>query len=238
MDADDIHDHLDDLTTSIDTLTSTLQPLLSTPLSTTTSKLPLLDKAKLYVLATYALESLLFSSLRLSGVDAKAHPVFEELARVKGYFGKIKKAEEGGRDSSGRARVDKEAVGRFVRAGLAGNERADRGEKRKAEATVGTHTRFDGSAKRIRRLETGGSGDGNGSQKVQKHTKFDEDGDGGEVHVGSKERKKKSSKPPKSSGEALQSLLGSDSTDQSKRGKRGKKSKGQKLEDERADEMK
>ena len=146
----DLHPLLTDLSTEIDALTTTLTPLISHPLSQQTATLPLLDQAKLYALATYAIESLLFSSLRLSGVDAKAHPVFQELGRVKEYFGKIRVAESGGAGGSakkgGGVRVDREAVGRFIRAGLAGNERLDReraaaGAKRKLE---GVHTRFDG----------------------------------------------------------------------------------------------
>ncbi|KAF2163092.1 hypothetical protein M409DRAFT_57766 [Zasmidium cellare ATCC 36951] len=166
---------LSDLTTNIDTLTTALQPLLSQPLTASTSKQPLLDKAKTYILTVYALESLLFTALRLSGTDAKTHPIFAELQRVKGYFGKITAAEEmGAGGGTVRARVDREAAGRFVKAGLAGNERYDRerrereareraGAKRKLEA-MGTHTRFEeGVAKKSKATEGesvvgGGSG--------------------------------------------------------------------------------
>ena len=48
-----LDDRLDDLTEAID-------PLLSSPLSESTSRLPIVDKAKLHVLHVYALESLLF----------------------------------------------------------------------------------------------------------------------------------------------------------------------------------
>jgi exosome complex protein LRP1 len=152
METPDLHPLLEDLETQIDDLTDSLSPFLAGPLSYQTSKLPLLDQAKLYVLATYAIESLLFSSLRLSGVDAKAHPVFQELGRVKEYFQKIKAAETGGAGAKkgGSGRIDKEAAGRFIRAGLAGNERLDRereraGAKRKLESlSEGVLTRFDG----------------------------------------------------------------------------------------------
>jgi exosome complex protein LRP1 len=82
----DLPDLVEDLEVNIDELTSTLSPLLSTPLSTTATSLPLLDKAKLYVLAAYAIESLLFSTLQASGVDAKSHALFAELARLRTYF--------------------------------------------------------------------------------------------------------------------------------------------------------
>lgn len=83
MDPPLLTDHLDDLESQIDDLTTALQPLTAQPLLTTASTLPLLDKAKLYILLSYAIESLLFQSLLTSGVDAKAHPIFVELARLK-----------------------------------------------------------------------------------------------------------------------------------------------------------
>ena len=171
METPDLHPLIEDLTSNIDDLSDSLTPLLAGPLSHQTSKLPLLDQAKLYVLATYAIESLLFSSLRLSGVDAKAHPVFQELSRVKEYFNKIKAAESGGAGAKKGGRIDKEAAGRFIRAGLAGNERYDReraergereraGAKRKLEGLgEGVHTRFDGIAEIRRGTEDEGSGE-------------------------------------------------------------------------------
>lgn len=50
-------EHLED---NIDDLEESLEPLLATALSATTKKLPVLDKAKLYVLIVYSIESLLF----------------------------------------------------------------------------------------------------------------------------------------------------------------------------------
>ncbi|KAI5364743.1 Putative exosome-associated factor Rrp47/DNA strand repair C1D [Septoria linicola] len=158
-----IQPQIEDLITNIDDLEAALGPIIKTALGTTTSKLPLLDKAKLYVLATYAIESILFSYLRLNGVDAKSHPVFQELTRVKEYFNKIGTAETAGVGSKNR--IDKDAAGRFIKAGLSGNDKydADRkerqerekaGAKRKLEnMSTGTHTRFDGAAKRTKAQE-------------------------------------------------------------------------------------
>lgn len=165
MDTSEVESLVEDLGGNIDDLEEALQPILRAALSATASKLPLLDKAKLYVLATYAIESILFSALRLNGTDAKSHPVFQELSRVKEYFGKIKTAETAGQKRS--TVVDKEAAGRFIKHGLAGNEKYDReraerqarekvGAKRKLEEmSTGTHTRFDGAAKRIRASDQG-----------------------------------------------------------------------------------
>ncbi|KXT04758.1 hypothetical protein AC578_9712 [Pseudocercospora eumusae] len=154
---------IEDLTGDVDDLESALQPIIQSALSASTSKLPLLDKAKLYVLATYAIESILFSYLRLNGVDAKSHSIFQELSRVKEYFNKIKNVEAVASGPS--ARLDTDAAGRFIKAGLSGNakydadrkerqERERAGAKRKLEEiSVGKHTRFDGIAKRIKAQE-------------------------------------------------------------------------------------
>lgn len=56
-------EHLED---NIDELEDNLEPLLSIALTATTKKLPLLDKAKLYVLIVYSIESLLFCEFKKS----------------------------------------------------------------------------------------------------------------------------------------------------------------------------
>ena len=60
MDTSKVLSLLEQLDGEIDDLDDSLAPLLTTALSETASKLPLLDKAKLYVLVTYAIESILF----------------------------------------------------------------------------------------------------------------------------------------------------------------------------------
>ncbi|KAF2674604.1 hypothetical protein BT63DRAFT_15455 [Microthyrium microscopicum] len=143
MDTSTVQTALTTLTSDIDALTTALQPLLSEPTNSLASPLPLLDKAKLYTTSTYAIESLLFSALRLSGADAKAHPVFAELARVKAYFDKVKEAEH----PEMKPRIDKEAAGRFVKAGLAGNtkrkfEDGDEGVARGKEDGLGKKSKL------------------------------------------------------------------------------------------------
>lgn len=54
--------------------------------------------------------------LRLHGVNAKEHPVFRELARVKQYFGKIQALEAEPEQRT--MTLDKEAAGRFIKHGL------------------------------------------------------------------------------------------------------------------------
>ncbi|KAF8853957.1 hypothetical protein BDZ45DRAFT_657289 [Acephala macrosclerotiorum] len=142
MDSTKVAALLELLDDEIDELEESLAPLIKTALSETSSRLPLLDKAKLYVLVTYAIESMLFSYLRLNGVKAREHPVFVELSRVKQYFDKITVAETPAKERQ--VAPDKQAVARFIKAGLAGNdkydlERAEREAKERAKA----HIRFN-----------------------------------------------------------------------------------------------
>ncbi|KAI8957485.1 Sas10/Utp3/C1D family-domain-containing protein [Daldinia sp. FL1419] len=118
MDPPNISPQLDRLDDELDNLENALRPILGN-ISDVANKLPLLDKAKLYVLATYSIESMLFSSLRLNGVDAKQHPVFKELARVRQYFDKIKNIETP--PEKPEQTLNKEAAIRFIRADLAEN---------------------------------------------------------------------------------------------------------------------
>ncbi|PGH26713.1 hypothetical protein AJ80_01659 [Polytolypa hystricis UAMH7299] len=139
METPDITPLVDQLEDDIDDLEDVLEPLLSQALSATTQKMPVLDKAKLHVLVTYTLESMIFSYLRLHGVNAKEHPVFKELTRVKQYMEKIKALETGPEKRT--MTLDKQAAGRFIKHGLAGNdkydlERAEREAKEKAMAML------------------------------------------------------------------------------------------------------
>jgi exosome complex protein LRP1 len=51
---------LEQLDGDVDDLEEALRPILESPVSETSNKLPVLDKAKFHVLVTYALESLIF----------------------------------------------------------------------------------------------------------------------------------------------------------------------------------
>ncbi|MCJ1358812.1 MAG: hypothetical protein MMC33_008812 [Icmadophila ericetorum] len=66
--------------------------------------------------------------LRLNGVEAKEHPVFRELVRVKEYFEKIKKVED---EESKRVKLslDKAAASRFIKHALAQGKDATGGIK-------------------------------------------------------------------------------------------------------------
>jgi exosome complex protein LRP1 len=60
---------------------------------------------------------LLPAYLRLNGVKAREHPVFQELTRVKQYFDKIKAAETPVEKRENMS-IDKQAAARFIKAGL------------------------------------------------------------------------------------------------------------------------
>lgn len=142
MDCSKVLNLLNDLDDQLDGLEESLNPLLQAPLSVTASKLPLLDKAKLYVLITYAIESMLFSYLRLKSINAREHPVFNELARVRQYFEKLKQAESP--PAQRNLTVDKGAAGRFIKAGLAGNDKFDlQKAEQQAKERAKAHIRFN-----------------------------------------------------------------------------------------------
>ncbi|KAK1837680.1 exosome-associated family protein [Colletotrichum chrysophilum] len=118
----DMSNELDKLETHIDSLEDALKPLVS-DLPQMSSELPLLDKAKMFALTAYAIESLLFSSLRLQGVDAKDHNVMTELKRVQQYFAKIKQVEEAQNPSQRTMTVNTEAATRILKADLQGDDK-------------------------------------------------------------------------------------------------------------------
>jgi exosome complex protein LRP1 len=120
-DVKDITPDLDRLDDQLDDLEETLQPLLGN-LEGMASELPLLDKAKLFSLTAYAIESLLFSSLKLEGSDTQTQAVLTELKRIQQYFGKIKNIEAPPAEESRSMRVNQEAAARILKADLSDNK--------------------------------------------------------------------------------------------------------------------
>ncbi|KAK4042179.1 Sas10/Utp3/C1D family-domain-containing protein [Parachaetomium inaequale] len=119
MDVSDVTPQLDQLEAELNKAQDSLGPLLG-DIGDISSKLPLLDKAKLYVLVAYTIEALLFSTLRLNGVDTKNHPIFTELTRVKQYVDKIEKLENPPAERENT--VNTEATARFLRSDLGDNK--------------------------------------------------------------------------------------------------------------------
>ncbi|KAI1610656.1 Sas10/Utp3/C1D family-domain-containing protein [Exophiala viscosa] len=118
---------VEQLEENIEDLEENFEPLLEreSDFASITKKLPLLDRAKLNVLVVYAIESLLFSYLKLQGVDAKEHAVFRELARVRQYFEKIKNAEPGAVTAQPSVTLNREAAERVIKHALARNDKYD-----------------------------------------------------------------------------------------------------------------
>lgn len=134
-DIKDLKPDLRKLENQLDHLEESLEPLMGN-LQELSSQLPLLDKAKLFSLTAYSIESILFgsycllicrdhmlisyiASLKLEGQDAQNHEVFTELKRIQQYFAKIKKVEEP-RPESDRPNltVNKEAAARILKSDL------------------------------------------------------------------------------------------------------------------------
>ncbi|MCJ1439469.1 hypothetical protein MMC27_008863, partial [Xylographa pallens] len=131
MDTEDLISFTDQLNDDIDDLEDALRLLITGTLSDAAQRLPLLDRAKLYALTTYAIESIIFCQwpfistaarpslifeafVRLNGINAKKHPIFPELTRVKHYFEKIKVVEFG-EPKRENISLDKPAVRRFLK---------------------------------------------------------------------------------------------------------------------------
>ncbi|KAK0390755.1 hypothetical protein NLU13_0258 [Sarocladium strictum] len=118
-DVKDITPDLERLDDQLDDLEDALEPLLEN-LEDLSSQLPLLDKAKLFSLTAYAIESMLFSSLKIDGSDAQNHAVYGELKRIQQYFAKIKAAEEPAGQRS--TTVNQEAAARILKNDLSDNK--------------------------------------------------------------------------------------------------------------------
>ncbi|RFU28131.1 hypothetical protein B7463_g8196, partial [Scytalidium lignicola] len=155
MDTTELVAQIEQLDDELDDLEDVLQPIVKTPLFERASKLPLMDRAKLYVLVTYAIESLLFSYLRLNGVKAREHPVFKELTRVKEYFAKITAAETPV-VQKGKLKLDKQAANRFIASGLAGNDKVElQKAELQAKERARSHIRFQELSRKRKADEIG-----------------------------------------------------------------------------------
>ncbi|KAL8794781.1 MAG: hypothetical protein Q9195_002735 [Heterodermia aff. obscurata] len=152
MDSVDLASLIEQLDDNIDDLEDALAPLIKGILSDAASTLPLVDKAQLYVLITYAIESIIFSFLRLNGINAKEHPVFRELTRVKLYFDKINNVDSG--DSKRETILNMPAAGRFIKHALAGNDKYDlERAQQQAGEKARAHVKFEQLAKKRKRWD-------------------------------------------------------------------------------------
>lgn len=120
---------LSELSSSLSRLESSLEPLLAIPLDQLVhdAELDPLAQARLQVLASYVVHDLVWVYLKTAGVEPAAHPVMEEIERLKGYFGKLKAAQSGttpaseAKPSRPRMQLDKAAANRFISAAINSN---------------------------------------------------------------------------------------------------------------------
>ncbi|KAG8534256.1 uncharacterized protein KY384_001100 [Bacidia gigantensis] len=173
MDSEGVTAAIESLDYNIGELREVLAPILDSPLSETAGRLPILDKAQLFVLWAYALESITFSYLRLNGIDAKEHPIFTELTRVKQYFGKIQGAVSSTSTSKPNMQLDKAAADRIIKHALGGTTgpfQASEEAQTKTEAKSSMkRDRFDSFASNGQ--ERQGSVSGNGLKGNRKESK-------------------------------------------------------------------
>ncbi|KAH8426409.1 Sas10/Utp3/C1D family protein [Aspergillus melleus] len=217
MDPVDLLPLVDQLDDNVDDLEEALAPLLNSAVTETSKKLPVLDKAKYHVLVTYALESLLFSYLRLHGVDAKDHPVFRELTRVKQYFAKIKALETEPEQRT--MTLDKEAAGRFIKHGLAGNDKYDM-ERKEREAKEKARAQFKASL-----LAKKEAGAGEKSSKNPTNGSDSESDSGADDEPKAEPTAKQSTKTAKSAGPEKKKNKKGKSDSEKKSKKKDKRSK-------------
>ncbi|KAK9451719.1 uncharacterized protein V1518DRAFT_29867 [Limtongia smithiae] len=119
--------------TSMDLLESCLAPVKFNNIISFTENMTPIDKAKTYVALLYALNSSIFSALKLDDLFTDTHPVMTDIKRVQTYMAKVKHAEElvAGRQ----LQLDRSAAGRFIKHALSGNETYD--EQRNKKRTKG-----------------------------------------------------------------------------------------------------
>ncbi|XP_002737233.1 nuclear nucleic acid-binding protein C1D-like [Saccoglossus kowalevskii] len=93
-----------------------LKPLLETPHSEIQEVVcDPLDKAKIDLVAAYAMNAMFWIYLTMQGVNPREHPIKQELDRIRNYMNRIKDIT----DKKKAARLDKGAAARFIKHSLA-----------------------------------------------------------------------------------------------------------------------
>ncbi|CAG5130676.1 unnamed protein product [Candidula unifasciata] len=100
--------------THLSELEAGLAPLLSVNRLDLSEKLEPIDEAKTDLVAAYAINSLFWMYLNVSGVNPKEHAVKQELTRIQSYMTRVKELE----DKKKAPKLNKEVSKRYVRAAL------------------------------------------------------------------------------------------------------------------------
>ncbi|KAK9355917.1 hypothetical protein V1523DRAFT_431199 [Lipomyces doorenjongii] len=110
-------------------LECSLKPIIENGVAEYANDMAPIDKAKAYLLALYALNSTIYSTLKIGEINTTDHQIMIDIRRVQTYMAKIKNAEElfAGRQ----LQLDRQAAGRFIKHALAGNEAYDESRARK-----------------------------------------------------------------------------------------------------------
>ncbi|OCF36762.1 hypothetical protein I316_01358 [Kwoniella heveanensis BCC8398] len=103
------------LTKSLDVLENALKPLQTQEWSSTLEELSTLERAKMDVLASYAVNDLIWVYLKLKGIDPEKHDVSAELDRIKTYYAKVRAVEE---PDAPRPQIDSAAAKRFIKSSI------------------------------------------------------------------------------------------------------------------------
>ncbi|BEJ17774.1 hypothetical protein CspHIS471_0700420 [Cutaneotrichosporon sp. HIS471] len=143
---------LRDLNVSLDTIEAALAPLLARPLTETLEALGSIERAKLDVLLAFTVNNLVWMYLRMRGIEPDNHGVTKELDRVKGYYDKVRDAEDGTKPKT-RNRIDKDAAKRFIThsIGAPANSNAAMA-RRQAEAAIRERQEGESQATRANRF--------------------------------------------------------------------------------------
>lgn len=144
-DDNNVADLLEELGDNIDDLETVLKPLLNAKsLQSLNKTLAPLERAKILTWLTYAIETILFSHIRLSGAkDPKSHPIMTELKRIQQYMQKVALVENPDVGKRTNLTLNKEAAGRFIKAGLSGNDKYDKEvAERKARERENAHRKL------------------------------------------------------------------------------------------------
>ncbi|TXT15575.1 hypothetical protein VHUM_00078 [Vanrija humicola] len=179
--SDDPRTSLAALDGTLDHLEASLAPLFARPWAETLAGLEPLQRAKADVLLAYAINDLVWVYLKSRGLDPEGHDVAKELERIRGYYGKVKDAENPG--AARRTTIDKAAAHRFVTAAIPASQRtavpanahAALAARQAAEYDVGRATRFKHVAGETERVVPGQDG---GEDVEMEDAEEEEEGEG------------------------------------------------------------